>query len=462
MSADWQEVRLEDITSILGDGIHGTPKYEEKGEYSFINGNNLSNGKIIIDEKTKRASKEEYLKYKKNLNDRTILVSINGTIGNIGLYNGEKVFLGKSACYFNVLEDVDKQFIRYVVTSKYFQNYINSLATGSTIKNVSLKLMRDFTFRLPPLEIQKQISKVLEDLDDKIQLNRQINQTLEQTAQAIFKSWFVDFEPVKAKIEAKENGQDPERSAMRAISGKSDEELDQLPREQFDQIKATAVLFPDEMVETELGEIPSGWVWSTIGNEVDVVGGGTPSTKNGVFWDSGTYHWTTPKDLSGLADKILLSTERKLTEAGIGQISSGLLPVDTVLLSSRAPVGYLVLSKIPTAINQGFIAMKCNRRLKPEFVLQWTASVMDEIKQRSSGSTFAEISKTNFRLINVLVPSKELVDDYVRIAKIIYEKITESALESSSLSEMRDSLLPKLLSGEITLSNTHRMAEADA
>jgi len=188
MSVDWPEVRLEDVTSILGDGLHGTPKYEENGEYYFINGNNLSNGRIIFNDKTKKASEKEYLKHKKNLTDRTILVSINGTLGNVALYNGEKVFLGKSACYFNINEDVDKQFIRYVVSSYLFQVYIHSLATGSTIKNVSLKLMRDFTFRLPPLDIQKKISEVLENLDNKIELNRQTNQTLEQIAQAIFKS----------------------------------------------------------------------------------------------------------------------------------------------------------------------------------------------------------------------------------------------------------------------------------
>jgi len=221
MSADWPEVRLEDITSVLGDGLHGTPKYDDDGEYYFINGNNLSNGKIVINEKTKRATEDEYRKHKKNLNDRTILVSINGTLGNVALYNGEKVFLGKSACYFNVNEDVDKQFVRYIVSGFFFQNYIHSLATGSTIKNVSLKLMRNFTFRLPPLGIQKEISKVLEGLDNKIELNRQTNKTLEQIAQAIFKSWFVDFEPTRAKIAAKENKQDPERAAMAAISGKS-------------------------------------------------------------------------------------------------------------------------------------------------------------------------------------------------------------------------------------------------
>ena len=195
-AANWLTVRLKEITSMLGDGLHGTPDYDENGDYYFINGNNLINGRIEINEKTKRASDAEYQKFKKELNYRTIFVSINGTLGNVALYNGEKVILGKSACYFNVLDGVDKQFIRYILTSEKFQNYIDTFATGSTIKNVSLKLMRDFSFELPVLDEQKKISQILKALDDRIALLRETNATLEAIAQALFKSWFVDFDPV--------------------------------------------------------------------------------------------------------------------------------------------------------------------------------------------------------------------------------------------------------------------------
>ena len=178
MSSDWPVVTLQDITTILGDGLHGTPKYDQLGDYYFINGNNLNNGRIVITDKTKRASRKEYEKYKKEFNDRTILVSINGTLGNIAFYNGEKVFPGKSACYFNVKQTVDKHFVRYMLESRVFQNYIHNLATGSTIKNVSLKLMREFSFKLPPVKIQTSISSILKSLDEKIQLNQNINRNM--------------------------------------------------------------------------------------------------------------------------------------------------------------------------------------------------------------------------------------------------------------------------------------------
>ncbi|MBE0538225.1 MAG: restriction endonuclease subunit S [Ignavibacterium sp.] len=189
---EWKEVILRDVVTILGDGLHGTPQYDDNGEYYFINGNNLSNGKIIIKQGTKKANKEEYEKYKKELNDRTIFVSINGTLGNVALYNNEKCILGKSACYFNVLKEIDKHFIKYVITDKNFQEYIQNFANGTTIKNVSLNIMRDYPFLLPPINEQRAIASILSSLDDKIDLLHRQNKTLEQLAETLFRQWFVE------------------------------------------------------------------------------------------------------------------------------------------------------------------------------------------------------------------------------------------------------------------------------
>lgn len=174
----WKEYQLKDVTTILGDGLHGTPKYDENGTVFFINGNNLVDGKIEIKDSTKRVSEDEASKYKKNLNNRTILVSINGTIGNVAKYKGEPCILGKSACYFNVAEDFDLNFIYYVVASQQFKNTITRLATGTTIRNVSLETMRNYSFIAPSIDEQKRISAILSSLDSKIELNRRINGNL--------------------------------------------------------------------------------------------------------------------------------------------------------------------------------------------------------------------------------------------------------------------------------------------
>lgn len=152
----WRWVKLKEIVSVLGDGLHGTPSYSQSGEYYFINGNNLRNGKIILKSDTRTVDGSEYQKYKKELNDRTILISINGTLGNMAFFNNEKIILGKSACYFNLLDCADKKFICYALQSLRFINYANRTATGSTIKNVSLKAMREFELLMPPTK-EKQI-----------------------------------------------------------------------------------------------------------------------------------------------------------------------------------------------------------------------------------------------------------------------------------------------------------------
>jgi len=365
------------------------------------------------------------------LKEGDIILSTSASLGRVAVVGAEGV---DAIAYTGLIRmrprdhRVFAPFIRYLLASSDFQNQIEAAGVGSVIKHFGPMHLKRMSLNLPSPEEQRTITHILGTLDDKIELIRRMNETLEAIARALFKSWFVDFDPVRAKM----NGEPPETICQRL--GLTPDLL---------------ALFPDRLVDSELGEIPVGWGVSSIGEQVEVVGGGTPSTKESEYWEGGTIHWTTPKDLSGLPDKVLLRTERKITEKGLQAISSDLLPIDTVLMSSRAPVGYLALAKVPTAINQGFIAMKCSKRLPPEYVIQWADSVMDEIKQRASGTTFAEISKKTFRSIPVVVPPLELLNEYAKITKAIYGKITLGASESFSLGELRDTLLPKLLSGEL-------------
>ncbi len=382
-------------------------------------------------------------------------------IGRKGAYRGvhfsdKPFFVIDTAYYVNPKADFNIKWAYYHL----LHQDINNLDSGSAIPSTSREDVYQLPAFVPPRHFQDYMVRVLDSLNEKIQINRQINQTLEQLAQAIFKSWFVDFEPVKAKIAALEAGSSEEDAllaAMQVISGKGEAELTRLQAEQPEQyakLRATAELFPAAMQDSELGEIPEGWGVSQIGDEVTVVGGGTPSTKNPIFWEGGRISWTSPKDLSNLADKVLVETERKITEAGLAKISSGLLPINTVLMSSRAPVGYLAMAKIPVAVNQGYIAMKCEKVLSPEFVIQWCEAHMDEIKSRASGTTFAEISKKNFKIIPVVVPPESLMSAYTRQVLPLYEAIEINVRESDNLAQLRDTLLPKLLSGELSLTTT--------
>jgi len=177
----WKIKELKEITSVLGDGLHGTPKYSANGDYYFINGNNLNDGKIEIKENTKRVSFEEYNKYKKPLNEKTIFVSINGSLGYTAFYNNENVILGKSACYFNVLETINKFYIRYFLTSSRFISYANKNATGSTIKNVGLKTMRELQVPIPPRPAEQQL--IVDELESKLTVCDKIEETISQSLQ---------------------------------------------------------------------------------------------------------------------------------------------------------------------------------------------------------------------------------------------------------------------------------------
>jgi type I restriction enzyme S subunit len=175
----WEWTNIKEITTLLGDGLHGTPKYDTNGEYYFINGNNLNDGKIEIKENTKKVSKEEFDKYKKQLNDKTIFVSINGSLGYTAFYNDEPVILGKSACYFNVKEGIDKHYIRYIFTSQRFTNYSTTVATGSTIKNVSLKSMREFEIPLP-INIEEQ-QLIVQEIESRLSVADKIEESIAQS-----------------------------------------------------------------------------------------------------------------------------------------------------------------------------------------------------------------------------------------------------------------------------------------
>ena len=459
MSTVWNTYRIEDIADKITIGPFGSrmksDAYVESG-VPVIRGTNLTGSKKFSGDWV--FISEQLAKQLENccVSNGDLVFPHRGSIGEVGLVDNQfhqymmSSSLMKLRCNPNI---ADSEFIYYFFKSHQgrYELLKNASQVGTPGIGQPLTSLKNIEIKLPSLGEQRKIAKILSDLDDKIHINNQINQTLESIAQALFKSLFVDFDPVRAKIAAKQEGKDAELAAMCAISGKSEIELQQMAEDDFAALRATAALFPDGLVESELGEVPKGWEVSTVGEQVQTVGGGTPSTKNVDFWDDGIHYWTTPKDLSNLTDKILLNTERKITDAGLKKISSGLLPKDTVLMSSRAPVGYLALSKIEVAINQGYIAILPNMKYSAEYLIQWCEANMAEIKGRASGTTFLEISKKNFREINFICSDEKVVTVYTKTAKTLYDEITSKAKENQSLINLRDTLLPKLMSGEISL-----------
>ena len=327
---------------------------------------------------------------------------------------------------------VAPEFARYYFRSPAFRQQVYSMSSLSTRASLNNEMLAKLAVAYPSYKEQEAIGLALGALDDRIDLLRQTNATLEAIAQSLFKSWFVDFNPVRAKAE-----------------GRKPEGMD----------SATAALFPDEFEESELGLIPKGWQVDEIGKVVPCVGGATPSTKESRYWDKPVHHWVTPKDLSGLQSPVLIETDRKVSEEGLAKISSGLLPMGTLLLSSRAPIGYLAVTQIPTAINQGFIAMLPGGQLPASYLLFWTKVNMDAIKQKANGSTFMEISKSAFRPMKLVVPSAQVVDAFNSICNPLLDRIALNERSRRQLEEIRDSLLPRLISGKLRLPEAEKAGE---
>lgn len=350
----------------------------------------------------------------------------NGKTAQVRCLGGEQI--GEGSTEFIVLSGLnpaDNDYIYYLCRDPIFREFAISRMEGTSGRQrVSWQSIAAYEFSCPDVTARRASAKLLSQIDDRITLLRETNATLEAIAQALFKSWFVDFDPVRAKME-----------------GRAPEGMDE----------ATAALFPDSFEESELGLVPKGWRVSTIGEEVETVGGATPDTKDPSYWDPAEHAWTTPKDLSGLYFPVLLDTERKLSAKGVAKISSGLLPVGTLLMSSRAPIGYLAIAQMPVAINQGYIAMPPGNTLPPLYMLYWCQQNMDTIKNHANGSTFMEISKKAFRPLLLLVPSAEILEQFVSIVSPLFDRIVENNRRAQTLAELRDALLPRLISGQLRL-----------
>jgi type I restriction enzyme S subunit len=325
------------------------------------------------------------------------------------------------------------KFIYYLLQSDSFKQHIYSIAFSTAAQpNMKIRDLLVFNFLHFKKEDQIEIATILDCLDYRIDLLRENNATLEAIAQAIFKSWFVDFDPVRAKQEGREpEGMDAD----------------------------TAALFPDSFEESELGLIPKEWKILPLGEAVVSVGGGTPNTKEISFWEPPEFAWTTPKDLSGLQSPVLLKTERQLSAKGVSNVSSGLLPKGTLLLSSRAPIGYLAVTQVPLAINQGYIAMLPSSMLPPLYMLFWCKQNMEYIKSRANGSTFLEISKKAFRPIPALVPPVSVLKNYLEVAGPLFDLLVENEQQAQTLTQIRDTLLPRLISGQLRLPDAESMVE---
>lgn len=428
--AKWTYKKLIDCTrdGSLSYGIVQPGQHAENG-IPIIRVNNFNNGQLRLYD-VLRVSPEIEAKYKRTrLKGGEVLLTLVGSTGLSAVVPDELAGwnIARAVAVIRPRPEIGANWINICLQTKDAHQFLDERANTTVQKTLNLADVRDLPIPLPPSEVKEQIEAIAMSLSDKIEFNRQINQTLEQIAQAIFKSWFLDFEPVRAKMQAKEEGRDPEGAAMRAISSKSEEELDHLSPEQHKQLSATAAQFPDELVESELGEIPKGWETRKIETLLKRLSSKVRYTKDEV---------------------------KPYGSIPVFEQGSGL-----VLGYHDAKAGFVVTSEDPAFIfgdhtcvihlacqpfdiSQNVIPLKGNDRS--------TLWVYYAVKDKQ---VFQEYRRHWMELIakDVVVAPEAVCKAFAKIISSLHLYMEANVRQNCELEALRDTLLPKLLSGEMEL-----------
>ena len=458
---DWQTVTLEDVTESINtglDAIRRAPIVEHKTNLRCLRIQDISQNKPFDKWGYTEVKDSDFKKFQLVPND--IIMARTCSTGICYLVKKElpAVFNNGLARIRLKIEKVDPKFIYYVFKSKHFSGYIDGISGGTSVQlNMKIGDLLKYQFNLPPLSEQKEIARILSDLDKKIELNTQINQTLEQIAQALFKSWFVDFDPVRAKVQALSDGlslEQAELAAIQAISGKTPEELTALSQTQPDryaELAETAKAFPCEMVEVEGVEVPKGWEYKPADELFDIGIGKTPPRKETEWFsiNPDDMQWISIKDMGNSGVFITESSEFLINQA-VDKFNIRKIPANTVLLSFKLTIGRVSITTSETTTNEAIAHFKITD--KSFLTTEYLYLFFQQFDFNSLGSTSSIATAVNSKTIKgieILIPNEELIKAFQMKISNIFAQIKNLTMENKNLVETRDLLLPKLLNGEI-------------
>lgn len=456
---DWQTVTLEDVTESINtglDAIRRAPIVEHKTNLRCLRIQDISQNKPFDKWGYTEVKDSDFKKFQLIPND--IIMARTCSTGICYLVKEElpAVFNNGLARIRLKIEKVDPQFIYYVFKSKHFSGYIDGISGGTSVQlNMKIGDLLKYQFNLPPLSEQKEIARILSDLDKKIELNTQINQTLEQIAQALFKSWFVDFDPVRAKVQALSDGmsfEQAELAAMQAISGKTPEELTALSQAQPDryaELAETAKAFPCEMVEVDGVEVPKGWEYKPADELFDIGIGKTPPRKETEWFSTNPddMQWISIKDM-GNSGVFITESSEFLTNQAVDKFNIRKIPENTVLLSFKLTVGRVSITTCKTTTNEAIAHFKITD--KSFLTTEYLYLFFQQFDFNSLGSTSSIATAVNSKTIKgieILIPNEELIKAFQMKISNIFAQIKNLTMENKNLVETRDLLLPKLLNG---------------
>lgn len=408
---EWKEVDIEQTSIEIIDGDRGKnyPKNNElanSGYCLFLSAANVTKNGLQFSNNSFITKEKDALLRKGKLMPQDIVLTTRGTVGNVGFYSDDIPYpnmrINSGMVIIRPGEDFDTMFLYQYLRSCYFRAQITQFQSGSAQPQLPISTLQKMKVVKPDIAAQRRIASILSSLDRKIELNNKINADLEEMAQAIFKNWFVDFEPFK--------------------DGK--------------------------FVDSELGMIPEGWKVGRLDEIADVVGGSTPSKAKPEYYTQKGIAWLTPKDLSNHPAVYTSRGEIDITEEGYNSTSTKLMPKGTILFTSRAPIGYISIAQNDICTNQGFKSL-VPKKAGTCFLYCFLKYVTPEIENKSTGSTFKEASGSLMKSLQVIMPEQKVFEDFETIVSPLFARIESLEKENSRLSLLRDTLLPRLMSGEL-------------
>lgn len=461
MSDNFKTDTLDSLCELIVDCPHSTPTWTTFG-YVVIRNQNITDGVLDLSspsytdysgyrDRTKRASPQE--------ND--IVITREAPMGRVCLIPKEPICcLGQRQVLLRADRNkISAEYLYWSLRSPFVQRQILiNEGTGATVSNMRMPVLKALEIpRLASIEIENKKARDLSNIQNKIQLNTQINQTLEQIAQALFKSWFVDFDPVRAKVQALSDGlslEQAELAAMQAISGKIPEELTALSQTQPDryaELVETAKAFPYEMVEVDGVEVPKGWEYKPADKLFDIGIGKTPPRKETEWFSTNPddMQWISIKDM-GNSGVFITESSEFLTNQAVDKFNIRKIPENTVLLSFKLTIGRVSITTCETTTNEAIAHFKITD--KSFLTTEYLYLFFQQFDFNSLGSTSSIATAVNSKTIKgieILIPNEELIKAFQIKISNIFAQIKNLTMENKNLVKTRDLLLPKLLNGDI-------------
>ena len=448
---------LDQICKKITDGSHQSPKEDPTG-YPMVSVKDMTEFGFDLS-KAKHISKNDFEKLvkqgcKPEVDD--ILIAKDGSVMKhiFRVRNADNIVLLSSIAILRPNKEiVYPDFLVYSLkNNRVKEDILNNYVSGSGVPRIVLKDFKKVELDIPNLNLQINISKKLRSLDDKIQLNTQINQTLEQIAHALFKSWFVNFDPVRAKVQAISDGlslEQAELAAMQAISGKTPEELTALSQaepDRYAELAETAKAFPCEMVEIDGSEVPKGWEVKELRSLMTIKRGGSPRPIKDFISDKGL-NWVKISDATAEDNPFLFSTKEYIKSEGLSK--TVLLNKGSLILSNSATPGLPRFLELDACIHDGWLYFSDIKRLTQEYLYFFFLNIRNDLVAQGNGSVFTNLKTDIVKAQKAIVPDERAIYYFDKQVKSIMNLIKYNTANSISLKEIRDLLLPRLLNGEL-------------